>query len=42
MGFENIEGINTGSYENLVKQIIKIDKAKLIKYSGVYKIIGGK
>ena len=42
LGFEIIEGINIGSYKSLAKQIIKIDKAKLIKYSGVYKIIGGK
>ncbi len=40
LGFETVEGINTGSYESLVKQITKIDKTKLIKYSSIYKIKG--
>ena len=35
-------GLSSESYKDLIEQIIKIDKSKLIKYSGVYKVLGGK
>ena len=33
-------GLNSESYKDLIEQVVKIDKSKLIKYSGVYKVIG--
>ena len=35
-------GLNAESYKELVEQVIKIDKSNLIRYSGVYKVLGGK
>lgn len=44
LGFKNDKetGLSSESYKDLIEQVIKIDKSKLIKYSGVYKVLGGK
>lgn len=43
LGFKNEKetGLSSESYKDLIEQIIKIDKSKLIKYSGVYKVVKG-
>ena len=34
-------GLSIGEYRNFIVQVVGVDKSKLIKYSGVYKILGG-
>ncbi len=35
-------GLNIGEYRDFIMQIVGIDKSKLVKYSSIYKILGGK
>jgi hypothetical protein len=34
-------GLSIGEYRDFIVQVAGVDKSKLIKYSGVYKILGG-
>ena len=35
-------GLSIGEYRDFIMQIVGIDKSKLVKYSSIYKILGGK
>lgn len=39
LNYDNNYGVKTGEFKDLMKQIIKMDKSMLIKYSDIYKVV---